>query len=203
MWTVAVASAVALSLSPVAEFSLRDGPVPDGSADDLIVPPDSNYGRIFQSSLFDAEFYVEFPVTGPASGPNVGLDLAISATDIDLVYGVSKTFDLSVYSGTGTPTLDAFGLGTALETITLPTNGSFALDVDVTDAWNAAVAAGDDFLGIRIHDPVWTGTLVGAGTIIYGSAALTGVPVPEPGTALLVATALAGLAAAGRRTGVR
>jgi len=180
---------LASALGPAVEYSLRDGPLPDGVADDLILPPDPNYGRIFQSTLFDAEFYVEFPLAGTTTEDEVRLLLRVAATDVDLVLGESKTFRLSSYPGTGVASLASFGLGTALDTIVLPSNGSWELEVDVTDVWNDAVLAGDDFLGIRLHDPVWTGSAVGAGTIIYGSAEL----LPEPGADSLAATALLGL----------
>ena len=67
-----------------------------------------------------------------------------------------------------------------------------AADIGPSDIFNTAVMAGDDYLGIRIHDPVWTGTLVGAGTILYDASRLT--VIPEPGTASLLGVALLGLA---------
>ncbi len=185
------------ALSPVTEFSLRDGPVPDGTADEILVAPDPNFGRVFQSPLFDAETYLEFSLAGATTAPQVLLALELSATDFDLVLGESKTFELSSYAGTGAPSLAVFEQGSVFETITLPTNGLFDLELDVTSPFNEALAAGGDFLGIRIHDPVWTGTLVGAGTLIFGSAELT--VVPEPATASLLGLGLAGLAASGRR----
>jgi hypothetical protein len=194
-----IAPTMAHALAPVVEFSLRDGPIPNGVADDLILAPDTNFGRVFQSATFDAETYVEFSLVGASIAPEVRLALGVSATDFDLVYGESKTFKVSAYTGTGTASLDAFGLGSLLESITLPTNSAYDLELDVTDAWNAAVTAGDSHLGIRIHDPVWTGTLIGAGTVIYGSSDLT--VVPEPGTGLLVGLGLAAAGVHRRRRG--
>jgi len=193
-----VLPAPASALAPAVEFDLRDGPVPDGVADDLIPPSDTaNYGRVFQNDLFDAEFHVQFPVTGAATGPDVMLVLRVTATGTDLQLGESKTFELSSYTGEGVASLDAFGLGTGLDTIVLPANGEWELDVDVTARWNDAVQAGDGFLGIRIHDPVWTGTLEGAGTITYGSAEL----LPEPAAPALIAAALLALGVLARRAG--
>ncbi len=195
--TLLLAPTMTHALSPIVEFSLRDGPVPNGTADTLILAPDTNFGRVFQSSIFDAETYVEFSLAGASIAPEVRLALGVSATDIDLVYGESKTFQLSTYAGSGTASLDAFGLGSLLQSITLPTNTVYALDLDVTDAWNDAVTAGDSHLGIRLHDPVWTGTIIGTGTVIYGSSELT--VVPEPGTALLVGLGVVALGAHRRR----
>ncbi len=187
----------ASALSTAVEFSLRDGPPPDGTADDLFQEPDSNFGNNFQSALFDAETYVEFSLAGAATETEVRLALGVSATGSSFIYGESKTFKVSTYTGTGTATLSVFGQGSLLESVALPSNGVFALDLDVTDAWNDAVTAGDDFLGIRIHDPVWTGTIVGAGSIIYGSAELD--VVPEPATTSMLGFSLAALGWRARR----
>jgi hypothetical protein len=162
-------------------YTLRDGPPPDGIADDLIVPPDTNYGRVFHSTLFDSEFAMEFIMTGAEMAQDVNLTLTLTASVFDLVHGESKTFEISAYQGSGVASLATFGAGAVIESVTLATNGIWSLDVDVTDLWNAGVVNGDDFFGIRIHDPVWTGTLIGASTITVDSAALEGVPEPEMG----------------------
>jgi hypothetical protein len=94
-------------------------------------------------------------------------------------YGESKTFRTSAYPGNGVIALETFGSGIVVETLTLPSNGVWELDVDVTDLWHDAVVGGDDFFGIRIHDPVWTGTRIGAGTLIVDGIALEGVPERE------------------------
>jgi len=188
-------AAPAQAQSPVVEVSLRDGPVPDGVADDLILPPDPNFGRIFLSSVFDAEFYLEFPVVGAEPAADVVLVLRVMASDIDLVLGESKTFRISTYAGTGVASLDSFGQGVELDQIVLPFNGDYELEIDVTDSWNDAVLAGDDFLGVRLHDPVWTGSVEGAGTIRYGSSEL----LPEPDAPALAAAALGSLAVLGGR----
>jgi len=185
------------ALEPIVEYSLRDGPPPDGSADDIIVPPDTNFARVFVSAVFDAEFYAEFPLAGASVADDVNLALGVSATDISLIHGESKTFRVSVYEGTGTANLDAFGSGSLVESITLPVNGEYAEDVDVTAAWNAAVQNGDAFFGVRVHDPIWTGTAEGAGTIIVGSVVVEGVP--EPTAEALAGAAVLSLAVLRRR----
>lgn len=192
-----VAPSAAPALDPAAAYTLRDGPVPDGLADDILLPPDPNFGRVFQSELFDAEFYLEFPVPPGESADEVWLSLAIDVTGVDLVRGESKTFNLSHYQGDGIPSLATFGSGLPFETVVLPDNLGRVLDLDVTDLWNAAVARGDDFFGVRMHDPVWTGTTEGAGTITYDSALLVGVP--EPSGALCAVAALGALAGLGGR----
>jgi len=180
-------------------FSLRDGPLPDGLADDVILPADPNYARVFLSQFFDSEFHAEFIATDGTLLGDVNLALSLLASDIDLVYGESKTFQISVYEGSGLAELGAFGLGAVIETVTLPSNGAWDIDVDVTDLWNDAVLAGQDFFGIRVHDPVWTGTAVGAGTLTVTGSVLEGVP--EPGLTTGLAPALILLATAARRRG--
>lgn len=178
-------------------YSLRDGPLPDGVADDLLLPADPNYARVFLSTFFDSEFHGEFIATDGSVLADVNLALTVLASDMDLVYGESKTFQISAYQGSGVAELAAFGAGTVIDTVMLPTNGTWDIDVDVTDLWNDAVLAGDDFFAIRVHDPVWTGTAVGAGTITVTGIVLEGVP--EPGFLAGLAPALILLAAAGRR----
>jgi hypothetical protein len=178
-------------------YSLRDGPLPDGVADELLLPADPNYARVFLSAFFDSEFHAEFIAIDGSPLADVNLAVTLLATDMDLVYGESKTFQISVYAGSGVAELGAFGAGTVIDTVTLPTNGAWDVDVDVTDLWNDAVSAGDDFFGIRIHDPVWTGTAVGAGTLTITGIVLEGVP--EPGFSAALAPALILLAAGARR----
>ena len=48
-----IAPTMAHALSPVVEFSLRDGPIPNGVADDLILAPDTNFGRVFRKRFAD------------------------------------------------------------------------------------------------------------------------------------------------------
>ncbi len=187
---VAAAPGAATALSPAAEFTLLDGAPPDGTADDLFEPPDPNYGQVFQSVVLDSEHYVEFPLAGAEAAADVNLSLGIVASNIDLIRGEAKTFKVSTYDAPGAPLLETFGSGTFLQSISLPTNGVFDLDIDLTDVWNDAVASGDDFLGVRIHDPVWTGTLDGAGRITVTTATLEGVPEPA-GTAATLSTLLA------------
>ncbi|MEZ4289186.1 MAG: hypothetical protein R3E53_01115 [Myxococcota bacterium] len=88
-----------------------------------------------------------------------GRDLVptLTASDIDLVHGESKTFRVSSYPGDGVVSLSTFGLGDLVDLITLPTNGAWEVEVDVTDLWNDAIGRGDALFGVRIHDPVWTG----------------------------------------------
>ena len=181
---------------PSVAYTLRDGPPTDGVADDLILPPDTNHARVFQSILFDSEYYVEFATAGSSTAANVNLALTLSATDFDLVLGESKTFEISTYAGTGVTSLATFGSGSVIETVVLPTNGIWDVDVDVTDLWNDAVSNGDAFFGIRIHDPVWTGSLTGAGTITVTSADLEGLP--EPGLQSALGAAIGTLVALAR-----
>lgn len=189
------------ALEPGLEYSLRDGPIPDGTADDLFLPVDSDFGRVYLSFFFDAEHYAEFVAIGGSTTSGATLRLMVTASNIDLVYGESKTFLVSAYSGDGVASPDPFGSGSAIESVTLATNGAWEVEIDVTDSWNDAVLAGEDYFGIRILDPVWTGTAVEAGEINVDAVGLEGVP--EPGFAMSLGVGLTGLAAATRRAARR
>ncbi|HPG26107.1 MAG: hypothetical protein H6748_18235 [Spirochaetaceae bacterium] len=186
------------ALDPGVAYSLRDGPIPDGAADDLFLAPSSELGRVYLSTFFDAEHYAEFVSLGGSTSAGATLVLTLTASDIDLVHGESKTFRVSSYPGDGVVSLSTFGLGDLVDLITLPTNGAWEVEVDVTDLWNDAIGRGDALFGVRIHDPVWTGTQIGASTIRVEAMRLDGVP--EPGLAAgLVAGSLALLGSATRR----
>ena len=161
-------------------------------ADELFLPVDPDFGRVFQSFFFDAEHHAEFIAIGGATTASATLRLMVTASNLDLVYGESKTFLVSVYSGAGVATLDAFGDGTMVDTVVLPGNGGFEIEIDVTEAWNDMALAEQDYFGVRIHDPVWTGTAVAASEIDVDAVSLEGVP--EPGFSISLGMGLLGLA---------
>jgi hypothetical protein len=200
MWVATLCLPVGIAsadgIAPTVSFTLKDGPgVLDGVADEIYLPEDAtNFGRVFRSINQDAEHYVEFSLSGAEPATAALLVLALEADDLHLVYGESKSFTVSTYEGTGQVTADVFGYGELLEGVTLATNGVHDVDLEISPEWNAAVAAGDDFLGVRIHDPVWTGTPDPAGTIWVGSVTISGVIVPEPSAPLLAGAAVLMLA---------
>jgi len=191
-----VAIADAAEIAPTVSFTLQDGPGLDGVADDIFEPGDTKFGEVNRNEIFDAEHYVEFSLSGAEPATAALLELDLYTSILSFPYGESKTFSLSTYQGTGQVTADVFEYGEYLyDELTLATLGAHELDLDVTDAWNAAVAAGDGFFGVRIHDPVCTDSVgVGCGVVDVLSATISGVTVPEPSPPLLAGAALLTLA---------
>jgi hypothetical protein len=181
-------------IAPTLSFSLRDGPGLDEVADDIFEPGTTNFGKVSRSLAFDAEHYMEFSLSGAEPATAARLELSLYTTVLHFVYGESKDFRLSIYEGTGQVTTGVFGCGEIVYSPTLDRLGEHELDLDITEAWNTAVAAGDGFLGVRIHDPVWTGSLEPAGIIEVLSATISGVIVPEPSAPLLAGAAVLTLA---------
>ncbi len=95
------------------------------------------------------EFFLEFPLAGLEPARLVTLELTMRNTrDLTQVR-------LSTYAGTGAVALSLYGVPLApLGFLDVPTDGVLFLDVDVTSAFNAAIAAGDSHLGIRMNEPV-------------------------------------------------
>jgi hypothetical protein len=125
-----------------------------------------------------------------------GLSAGVAAAELDLelrnLGPVPGAIDVFTFAGTGTVTPDLFNAGTLFTSFGTDQVGLESVAVDVTAAVQAAVAAGDSFLGFRLSTTTSDRYFLGPPYTPAGPA-LDVTAVPEPSSLTLAGLGALGL----------
>lgn len=179
-------SVQALTVTPDIFFTVRDDSPADGTADiSSVVTPGGFTGFVTNDNFVD-ETFIEFAI-GSQSVTSATFSVEMLILDTG---GFDKTFDISSYNnGNGAVQLNLFGAGDYITTARVEEFFTLnTISLDLSALYNSAVAAGDDFLGIRLHNAV---AFDGASPqVFYNDSSLNLGEVPIPAAIWLFGTAL-------------
>jgi hypothetical protein len=194
----------AVELGPVTEFTIR-GQTVGGQGDYIDSDPFGFFGYIQNGSGYVDETFFEFDLRSLTPGQPTTVEMRILNAPPSSG-PVSRRFDVSTYVGSGTPELCRFGTGDYFTTLTIaappgPYQGLIqTFDLDVTSQISDAIAAGNQFWGIRLYNTVDVESGSDTTPIVeylYNSAKLTSVP--EPSSVVLLGAGIALILARLRR----
>jgi hypothetical protein len=154
------------------------------------------YGRISKSSGLIGEHFIEFDISGLDSSSTAILGFDLNNYTHSSLYGDSHDISVAYYfGGTGSTNLSHFGTGTDLKTETLLSAGVNKFNIDVSSIFNIFKSSGENYLGFRFYDPVWTAAPSVGDQLEYVDSTLTTTVVPEPMSSVLFLIGGATLAA--------
>lgn len=177
-------------VSPSIQWTIRSGGT-------IIQPPFTQYiGQITAPGApFSEETFLEFETT-ESGRSKVIAELSFAYSDVP-IGGTGKNVSVSSHEATGVVSIDPWRSGDFIGKVLLPTTPvpiDYTTTIDVTDAYNQAIAGGTGFFGIRLHDPMfnpgtssahpWTQAAIGRGLGIILPQRL--ILIPEPSGMVLL-----------------
>jgi hypothetical protein len=165
-------------LSPVTQFTVRGGTTLDtgplGILGFVQEPPQD----------VEDETFFEFDLSGLSHVSNVKMQMDVYHTISSP--NVAHTFEVSLYTGSGMPSLSRFHTGTLITTLSLEAaignvSRPKTFQLDVTSLVQSRLASGSSNLGFRLHDPTNAAPTDTVPFVKYrANSALLLVDIPEP-----------------------
>ncbi len=173
----------------VSSFTVQSFPPFPSDVDDTPFDNTGFYGWVSEDTFIENEHFFEFDISGIGSPSTAFLDLDLyNNTNSDPLYGLAHNVSLAYYAGTGVTDMSLFGTGTALQNITLNNPGLNSYHIDVSTIFNSFKNSGNDYLGFRLYDPVWTSDPGVGDQLQYVGSTLTTAVAPEPVSTVLFLT---------------
>ncbi len=175
-----------ISIPPTVQGTAQDNGPADGVFD-LFLPQNS----VSNNGFTELRFVSEFSLAGiPAGSTILSATLTIAISNVE----GNRTLQLDGYAGDGLLQLTDFSMSGLLASAMVAPTGTQTLTFDVSAFMQTLSAGGTPFAGFNLREfPPNNSNFLVMQNVEFRNLSVEFVPIPEPGTLLLLGTGLVGV----------